>query len=101
VTGEVGDADPMRAIKHALAQGRYSGLIISTLPAGLSRWVHMDLPHRALREFGLLVEWFEARTDRADEATISRLEIPTSSKQGLGSHPSRPLMPPGHRSAPD
>ncbi len=82
-TGEVGAADPMQAIGEALTAHRYSGLIISTLPAGVSRWLRTDLPHRAVREFNLPVDWIEARTDAADEATISRFEVPRIAKQSL------------------
>lgn len=71
-TGEVGAADPMQAIRDALRAHSYSGFIISTLPPGVSRWLHMDLPHRVAREFNLPVELIEARTDAPDEATISR-----------------------------
>ena len=77
-TGDVGAADPMQAIGDAVKSHSYSGLIISTLPAGVSRWLHMDLPRRARREFNLPVEWIEARTDAPDEATISRFELPPS-----------------------
>jgi GABA permease len=76
VTGAVGAADPMQVIRDALAAHRYDEIIISTLPAGISRWVHMDLPHRALREFKLPVEWIEARSDSPDEATTVHLELP-------------------------
>jgi hypothetical protein len=75
-TGEIGVADPMQAIRDAFRTYRYSGLIISTLPAGASRWLRMDLPHRAAREFNLPVEWIEARTDAPDEATYSLIELP-------------------------
>jgi hypothetical protein len=85
VTGEVGAADPMEAIGDALKARQYSGLIISTLPAGGSRWLHMDLPHRAAREFNLLVDWIEARTDAPDEVTMSRIELPSDVKKSLRS----------------
>jgi hypothetical protein len=84
-TGEVGAADPMQAISDALKARQYAGLIISTLPAGVSRWLHTDLPHRAARQFNMLVEWIEARTDAADEATMSRIELPPDAKKSLGS----------------
>ena len=84
-TGEVGPADPMQAIGEALKAHHYSGLVISTLPAGVSRWLHMDLPHRAVRQFNQPVEWIEARTDAPHEVTISRVELPAASKRDLGS----------------
>jgi hypothetical protein len=80
-TGEVGAADPMQAIRDALRAQPYDGLIISTFPAGVSRWVRMDLPHKAAREFNTTVEWIEARTDDADEATVSRVELGRAAKR--------------------
>jgi hypothetical protein len=47
--------------------------------------LHMDLPHRAARQFNLLVDWIEARTDAPDEATISRIELPPDVKKSLRS----------------
>ena len=77
-TGTVGAADPMEAIRGALAGGGYAGIIISTLPAGISRWLHMDLPHRIEREFKLEVEWIEAHSDDPDEPTTVHIELPSS-----------------------
>jgi hypothetical protein len=74
----------MQAIGDALRERQYSGLIISTLPAAGSRWLHMDLPHRAARQFNLLVDWIESRTDAPDEATTSRIELPPDAKKSLG-----------------
>jgi hypothetical protein len=79
-TGAAGAADPMQAIRDALAADRYDEIIISTLPAGISRWVHMDLPHRALREFKLPIEWIEARSESPDEATTVHLELPAAAQ---------------------
>ena len=84
-TGELGAADPMQAIRDALTAHSYSGLIISTLPSGISGWVRMDLPHRAAREFNVLVEWIEARTDAPNEATISRIDAGRTAMQNLES----------------
>jgi hypothetical protein len=80
VTGTVGAADPMQAIRDALAADRYDEIVISTLPAGLSRWMRMDLPHRALREFKLPVEWIEARSESPDEATTVHLGLPRAAQ---------------------
>ena len=52
VDGLVGDEDPVSAVAAALAQGHYDELILSTLPAHVSRWLHMDLPTR-LQRFAL------------------------------------------------
>ena len=81
--GLVGVADPMEAIRAALAANSYAGIIISTLPAGVSRWLHLDLPHRVDREFNLPVEWIEARSDDPAEATTVHIELPSSDKTSL------------------
>jgi hypothetical protein len=54
VNGLIGDEDPVRAVEAALAQGHYDEIVVSTLPARVSRWLHMDLPAR-LHRFGLPV----------------------------------------------
>jgi hypothetical protein len=38
--------DPMDAIEQALHDGDYDEIILSTLPRGVSAWLHIDLPHR-------------------------------------------------------
>ncbi|MEA2218807.1 MAG: hypothetical protein QOJ35_1433 [Solirubrobacteraceae bacterium] len=38
--------DPMDAIEETLYAGDFDEIILSTLPRGLSRWLHMDLPRR-------------------------------------------------------
>jgi len=38
--------DPMDAIEEAVHRGDFDEIILSTLPVGLSRWLHMDLPRR-------------------------------------------------------
>ena len=39
--------DPMDAIEETLAANEFDEIIISTLPHRVSRWLHVDLPHRA------------------------------------------------------
>jgi hypothetical protein len=55
--GEVGDKNPLHAIRTSLErEGRqFDEIIISTLPSRMSRWLRMDLPQRAKREFRLPV----------------------------------------------
>jgi hypothetical protein len=44
--GEIGDRDPIAAVRDA-ARGRdVSEIILSTLPAGASRWLRQDVPTR-------------------------------------------------------
>ena len=38
--------DPMDAIEEALLSGEFDEIILSTLPRGVSRWLHIDLPSR-------------------------------------------------------
>ena len=47
----IGSYDPLRAIEDELHYERYDALVISTLPAGLSRWLRMNLPTRLTRRF--------------------------------------------------
>lgn len=55
VLGLVGDPDPLAAIQDAITlHGPFDELVISTLPRRLSRWLHLDLPHKAAIT-GLLV----------------------------------------------
>ena len=49
VEGLVGDNDPFHAVSGALESGRYDEVIISTLPARVSHWLHIDLPARVQR----------------------------------------------------
>ena len=46
VEGLVGDTDPLAAIQQALEEVGFDEIIVSTLPARVSRWLHRDLPHR-------------------------------------------------------
>jgi hypothetical protein len=38
--------DPMDAIEEALREGDFHEVIVSTLPHGISHWLHTDLPSR-------------------------------------------------------
>lgn len=60
VEGLVGSADPLAAIEDAVNTGRYDEVIVSTLPARVSRWLHLDLP-RKVAALGLPVTTVTAR----------------------------------------
>ena len=53
--GELGDPDPMRAIEEVLERRAFDEVILSTLPAGISRWLGMDLPTRCERRVDIPV----------------------------------------------
>lgn len=53
--GEVGDADALEAVREALGRFAADEVLVSTLPLGISRWLHTDLPSRIERESGLPV----------------------------------------------
>ena len=46
--------DPMDAVEETLRDGDFHEIIVSTLPHSVSRWLHVDLPHR-LSHLGLPV----------------------------------------------
>jgi hypothetical protein len=54
VDGIIGDSDPFVAIRETVTTVGFDEIIISTLPARVSRWLRRDLPHR-VTEFGLPV----------------------------------------------
>jgi len=47
--GEVGIADPVQAAIDALGRVPCDEILVSTLPAGISQWLRMDLPHQLER----------------------------------------------------
>ena len=53
--GELGDNDPVVAVKEAWDPSRFDEVIISTLPTGASKWLQIDLPHRVERFTGASV----------------------------------------------
>jgi GABA permease len=54
-TGEVGDANPIYAASTALRRLDYkvTGILLSTLPVGISAWLGIDVVARMRREFDL------------------------------------------------
>ena len=55
-SGEVGDGDPLNAVKDAIAHHGLDEIIVSTLPSESSGWLRRDLPERLREETGLPVE---------------------------------------------
>lgn len=58
--GEVGTTDPFKAVEAVLDREAFDEVIISTLPAGISRWVKLDLASRVDRKAQCLVTTVEA-----------------------------------------
>ena len=54
-------ANASTAIEDAINADGYDEIIISTLPARVSRWLHLDLPHKAAG-LGLPVTTVTARS---------------------------------------
>lgn len=56
-TGEIGDSNPVYAVGVVLRrEGRqtFSGIVLSTLPRGISRWWKFDVPRRMREEYPFL-----------------------------------------------
>ena len=69
ITGEIGDANPVYATAAALRadpDAGWSGIIVSTLPPGVSRWLGLDAVSRIKREFDLPVTHLVATRVEAD-----------------------------------
>ena len=63
-SGEVGDPDPVQAVKDAMREQPVDEIIVSTLPKGLSRWLGEDVPSRLRDAVGVpltVVSQTEAR----------------------------------------
>ena len=67
VEGLVGDSEPFAAVRQAVEGFGFDEVIISTLPARVSRWLRRDLPRR-VRGFGLPVT---VVTAQQSERTLS------------------------------
>jgi hypothetical protein len=62
VEGIVGDSEPMTAIHDAVNLRGFDEIILSTLPARVSRWLKLDLPSK-VGGLGLPVTHVSASTD--------------------------------------
>jgi hypothetical protein len=67
----VGDRDPLRAVLDVWRAGRFDEIIVSTLPAGASRWMVADLPREIGLRTGVPVSHVEAGA-RAGRGTRRR-----------------------------
>ena len=59
----IGDAAPLLAIEDELAEhpGGYDALLLCTLPAGISRWLRLDVFEQARERFDLPIQHIEAQ----------------------------------------
>jgi hypothetical protein len=62
----IGDPDPMTAFEREWQRGHYDEIIVSTLPRFLSRWLHIDLPHRIGLAAGVPITHVIASPEPAD-----------------------------------
>ena len=69
VEGKVGEHDPLAAIADVWDPTRFDEVVISTLPTGVSRWLQVDLPHRAERVTGVQVTHVVAEPERQGPKT--------------------------------
>ena len=49
--GLVGHPNPTKAISEVLERRKFDEVVVFTLPKGISRWLHLDLPHQVERKF--------------------------------------------------
>ena len=61
VDAKVGDPDPLAAVSDECNSQSYDELIVSTLPVHVSKWLKLDLPHKAGHATGLPVTHVEAK----------------------------------------
>lgn len=55
VDGRLGDADPLAAVRQVWDPYAFDELVLSTYPAGRSRWLALDVPGRLERATGVIV----------------------------------------------
>ena len=60
--GEVGDPDPVEAVRLVLERREFDEIILSTLAPGISRWLRMDLVSRMKRRFDLPITHITAES---------------------------------------
>jgi hypothetical protein len=66
VEGIIGDPEPLAAVQDAVNMRDFDEIILSTLPARVSRWLRVDLPHK-VAGLGLPVTVVTADGRRAAE----------------------------------
>jgi CheY-like chemotaxis protein len=69
--GEVGSVAPLVAIDEVLKTRHCTEIVISSLPAGLSRWIRSDLSQRTRRRFGLPTATVQSDGDDALPTSVT------------------------------
>lgn len=69
--GEVGDADPLRAMEDAMRMFAAEAIIVATHPAGHSHWLKRNLIERARATFEVPVVHLESRFGLPSDAPIA------------------------------
>ena len=67
VEGMIGDPEPLAAIQDAVNLHGFDEIIVSTLPTRVSKWLKLDLPHKAAG-LGLPVTTVTAKSREQIEA---------------------------------
>jgi PII-like signaling protein len=89
VDGQHAETDPFDAITAALADERFDGVILCTLPVGLSRWLHHDLVDRVRAATDVPVVHLTAPAGMPSRLTSRavRLTIYVGESDRHGQHP--------------
>ena len=76
----IGDPDPAAAVGDQLRVGGYDEIFVATLPAGVSRWLRLSLPHRIRRMTQLPL--FHVTAAEAPSSTDRAAAAPTTGAAG-------------------
>jgi hypothetical protein len=69
--GSVGDADPLAAVADVWDPKRFDEIVISTLPLGVSKWLHAGLPERIGKLTGVPVTHLVSPPPAAEHETVA------------------------------
>jgi nucleotide-binding universal stress UspA family protein len=66
VASVLGDFSPMESIRDEVRRRTYDEIVVATRSGRVSRWLRIDLPARAAREFSIPVEHVQPAIDPGD-----------------------------------
>ena len=78
VVGEVGDPSPVVAIGELLRRRSFDSLILSTLPAGPSKWLRGNVPARIQQFFNIPVELVTPPSELELDLTVAEAVAATA-----------------------